>query len=90
MRRNLGKEVIYEIEQRLKLSILKGQKPKNTMEYVKSNAQELDFEVINEHIKTYVNNYTTDLGVEGNLAVKKLEDLAISAELLNDRNYFCN
>ena len=52
------------------------------MEYVKSNAQELDFEIINEHIKTYVNNYTTNLGVEGNLAVKKLEDLAISAGII--------
>ena len=83
VRRNLGKEVIDKVEQRVKLSILKGQEnPQNTMEYVKSNAQELDFEIINEHIKTYVNNYTRNLGVEGNLAVKKLEDLAISAGII--------
>lgn len=43
--------------------------PNSSANFVKSNAQELDDEVIKKHIDLYVNNYTVDLGKKGRRAV---------------------
>ena len=45
-------------------------------EFVKCHAQELDDEVIDEHISIYVNNFTIDIGDKGKTAVNKLEEMA--------------
>ena len=45
-------------------------------EFVKTHAQELDDEVIDEHIKLYINDLTLSLGDKGNRAVQTLEDMA--------------
>ncbi|MEE9368061.1 MAG: 1,4-dihydroxy-6-naphthoate synthase [Pontiella sp.] len=75
--RRLGKERIAEIEQQLKDSILVAlENPSSTTEYVKAHAQELADEVTSEHIKTYVNEFTLDLGEEGRAAISKLEEMA--------------
>jgi len=73
-RKSLGKERIARLETALKESILTAFKdPSSTTEYVKQHAQELDHEVTSEHIKTYVNEYTLDLGKEGQAAIKELQ-----------------
>lgn len=45
-------------------------------EFIKRYSQELDDEVIENHINLYVNKFTIDLGETGHNAVKKLEDMA--------------
>ncbi len=50
-------------------------KPAASREYVKSLAQEMDDDVIDQHIKLYVNEFTLSLGEKGNMAVKKLEEM---------------
>lgn len=44
--------------------------------YVSKHAQEMDKEVIKEHINLYVNDYSLSLGEEGRRAIEKLFDLA--------------
>ncbi len=41
-------------------------------DYVKQHSQEMEEEVMRQHIDLYVNNYSIDLGNEGKAAVKKL------------------
>lgn len=72
-KRSLGKEVIKEIENKLSESIKSAfENPLESKEYIKKYAQEMDDKVIDEHIKLYVNNFSIDLGEEGEKAVKKL------------------
>jgi 1,4-dihydroxy-6-naphthoate synthase len=41
-------------------------------DYVKQHSQEMEEQVMRQHIDLYVNNYSIDLGTEGKEAVKKL------------------
>ena len=54
---------------------------KKQVEYIKKNAQELDDEVIEQHIKLYVNDYTRDLG-DGIVAIEKLLKTAEELNLI--------
>jgi 1,4-dihydroxy-6-naphthoate synthase len=72
-RRGLGLELITKVEGYLKRSIeyafAHGQE---SVSYIKRHAQELEDEVINQHIKLYVNHYSLDIGESGERAVKEL------------------
>lgn len=50
--------------------------PNASIEYVKNHAQEMDIEVMYQHIKLYVNDYTADLGIKGKEAVTTLFTIA--------------
>lgn len=56
--------------------------PAESRPYVKEHSQEMEDEVIDAHIKLYVNDFTLSLGAEGKKAVSILEERArwISAE----------
>jgi len=83
VKRNLGKEVISGFEQRLKDSIEAAlEKPAETEPFVREHAQELDDRVMEEHIKTYVNQFTLGLGDEGRAAVAELERRAVAAGVI--------
>jgi 1,4-dihydroxy-6-naphthoate synthase len=83
-RKDLGEEKIVEIEQRLKHSIERAfADPESTKEYVTAHAQELADDVTSEHIKTYVNDFTLNLGNEGRAAIAKLQDMAKDAGIIN-------
>ncbi len=45
-------------------------------DYVKLHAQEMEQEVMKQHIDLYVNNYSINLGVEGRAAIAKLLEVA--------------
>lgn len=51
-------------------------------EYIKVHAQEMDEDVIRQHIKLYVNDYSLDLGAEGREAIKFLFKKGFEAGLL--------
>jgi len=46
--------------------------PKRPMHYIKQHSQELSDHVIKQHIDLYVNNYSLDIGDEGERAIKEL------------------
>lgn len=81
--KRLGAEKISEIEQQLKDSIQHAfDDPESTKDYVKEHAQELADNVTTEHIKTYVNNFTLNLGDEGRAAIEVLQKLAKAAGVI--------
>ncbi|MCZ7396996.1 MAG: 1,4-dihydroxy-6-naphthoate synthase [Candidatus Methanoperedens sp.] len=71
-KRELGKDVIIEIDRLIKKSVeyAFGHR-EQTREYIKKYARELDDSVIDRHISLYVNDYTVDIG-DGASAVDEL------------------
>ena len=75
-KKSLGAERIAEFERQLKDSIETAfADPDSTRDYIKAHAQELADSVTSEHIKTYVNEFTLDLGDEGRAAIDRLEKM---------------
>lgn len=52
--------------------------------YIRAHAQEMEPEVIQQHIDLYVNDFSTKLGEEGRAAVRKLFALANSSGLFSN------
>jgi 1,4-dihydroxy-6-naphthoate synthase len=70
-RRSLGRDLIGEIDRAVRASILWAQDNTRLCQpYIKEYAQELDDEVIKEHIGLYVNSFSERLGEEGLAAVE--------------------
>jgi len=72
-RRDLGGRLIQKIDGMLRRSIdyafTHRDEPKS---YIRTHAQEIEDEVIDQHIGLYVNDYSLDIGEEGIAAVKDL------------------
>jgi len=82
-RRSLGDETIRSVEALLRQSIVNAlADPEHTYDYVRQHAQEMDGAVLSEHVRTFVNDYSLDLGDEGLRAVEKLDELARAAGIL--------
>ncbi len=58
--------------------------PNESVDYVKQHAQEMDEEVIQQHIALYVNQYSIALGEEGKGAVNYLFEEAKRQELIHE------
>jgi len=89
-RKSLGADVINEVDLMLKKSVeFAFANRQMTRGYIKVHAQELDDEVIDQHIGLYVNDYTLDIG-DGAAAVEKLLKRAEELHLVphSDKNIF--
>ncbi len=76
-RRSLGAETARAVESLIRESAVYAREhPDEPSHYIKSHAQELDDDVIREHIDLYVNDYSLDVGRAGALAVDELMRLA--------------
>lgn len=84
-RRSFNKQLCATIDSIIKESLIYSWKhyPK-LAPFVTENAQEMEEEVMRQHIELYVNNYTTDLGEEGRNAITTLFDKAAAAGLLKE------
>ena len=53
-------------------------------------AQSMDQDVLDAHLKTFVNEFSVELGAQGKRAIKILIDKSIAAGLINDfpQDYF--
>ena len=75
IKRNLPYTIKKEIEQRIKQSIQYAlENPTETMCFVSEHAQEMDPQVMLQHISLYVNDYSVSLGDKGRNAVYHLLD----------------
>lgn len=82
-RRSLGNERIGQIDRALKASIdYAHDHPVRVRAYIREHAQEMDEQVMQQHIDLYVNAYTRDYGVEGEAAIRDLFDRADSAGII--------
>jgi 1,4-dihydroxy-6-naphthoate synthase len=72
-KRSLGAHLINNIDEVLRRSVEYAFNNRETaMKYIKEHAQELSEDVINRHIDLYVNNYSLDIGPDGEKAIKEL------------------
>lgn len=72
-RRDLGEERIRSLDQAVRQSLeYAWAHREETLPYLKAHAQELSEEVIWAHVSTYVNEFSLDVGEEGERAVAKL------------------
>jgi 1,4-dihydroxy-6-naphthoate synthase len=70
-KRSLGLKTLKKIEQVIGLSVEHSFRyPKRCLDYIQSYSQELEKEVVESHIKLYVNDFSRDLGAEGRAAVQ--------------------
>jgi len=83
IRRDLGLELAQMVDQAIRSSLLDALgTPERTMSYVQSHAQEMDPDVVTQHIKLYVNSLSMDLSAEGQAAVDLLFSKAEGAGFL--------
>ena len=73
VKRSIDKTLQQTINRVLKRSIEYAfANPLSSRDFVKANAQEMSEDVMQKHIKLYVNNYSIDLGAEGKKAIRLL------------------
>ena len=94
MRRDISQEIIRNVESGIRKSIeFAHLKPSQADEYVESHAQELSHDVVRQHINLYVNEFSLDIGQEGESAIETLFAKARGKGILpnSDKNLFaCN
>jgi 1,4-dihydroxy-6-naphthoate synthase len=84
IRRDLGLELAQMVDQAIRSSVLDAlASPDRTMSYVLSHAQEMDPDVVSQHIKLYVNSFSVDLSAEGREAVALLFSKAEAAGFIS-------
>ncbi|MDA0746945.1 MAG: 1,4-dihydroxy-6-naphthoate synthase [bacterium] len=82
-RRELGEHRIRTIDNALKASVEYAHaNPKEVRGYIRQHAQEMDEQVMQQHINLYVNDYTLDYGPEGEAALEDLYTRAEAAEIV--------
>jgi len=71
--KSLDTHLAYEIEKAIKASIsYANANPLASLDYIKEHAQEMDEEIIRQHIKAFVNDFSLQLGEQGKLALRLL------------------
>jgi 1,4-dihydroxy-6-naphthoate synthase len=71
-RRGLGRDITGRVEALVRESVLYAMANRREPEgYIKEHSQELEDSVIRQHIDLYVNDYTVDMGGEGEAAVRE-------------------
>jgi 1,4-dihydroxy-6-naphthoate synthase len=79
MRRDLGEALIRRTEQALTASVdYAFAHPDSVWPTIRRHAQEMEDEVMRQHIALYVNDFTRDYGVEGEAAIRYLLETAES------------
>ncbi len=83
-RRKLGDELIRKIDRTIRRSIEYSFAHRGeSLSYIKQHAQELQDEVINQHINLYVNDFSLEIGSVGEHAVKELFRRAEERRIIN-------
>lgn len=77
IKRDLPKETIDKVNQLIRKSIEYAyQNPSSSLNYMQQHAQEMDADVMKQHVDLYVNQYSSDLGEEGKNAITQMFNLA--------------
>jgi 1,4-dihydroxy-6-naphthoate synthase len=77
IKKSLGEELKISVEKIIRESVQYAfLHPDDSHNFIRQHAAEMNDDVIRQHIKLYVNNYSVDLGNEGLEAVRVLETLA--------------
>ena len=83
VKRSLPDELKQKINRLVKKSVeFAFENPSSALPFIKMHAQEMDEDVMYQHIKLYVNKYTIDLGDDGKTAINTLFDEAFKNEII--------
>jgi 1,4-dihydroxy-6-naphthoate synthase len=83
VRRALGRELASAVDDAVRASIeVAHGNPLASAQYVREHSQEMDPDVCRRHIALYVNDYSLDLGDEGNAAIAELLSRGAAAGML--------
>lgn len=83
MRRSFDKELCATVDNIIRQSIaLSWERYPELTDFIKDNAQEMQEEVMRQHISLYVNEYSSDLGETGRNAIQTLFDKAKAGGLV--------
>lgn len=83
IKRNLPKEIIEKVNRLIRKSIeFAFNNPNEPLSYMKLHSQEMDEEVMRQHVELYVNKYSIDLGSEGKDAISQMFNLAQQKEII--------
>jgi 1,4-dihydroxy-6-naphthoate synthase len=81
IRRDLGIETARFVDQKIRESLWYARvHPEEAWPYVKSYAQEMAEDVIGQHIETFVNDFSVEVGQEGERAVRVLLETAANQQ----------
>ncbi len=84
IRRTLGDTLAYEVDTLIRTSILYAESDKNAaMPFILRHAVQTDPGVVQQHVDTFVSEFSKDLGEQGDLAVKTLFDMAKDAGVIS-------
>ncbi len=87
VKRSLPEKVKQDINRLIRQSIrFAFDNPQYALPFIRENAQEMSPEVMQKHIDLYVNQYSLDLGTNGQQAIKYMFDFAKKQKLINDYN----
>ncbi len=77
-------KLAFKVEQLIRQSIQHAfDHPESGRDYIKAHAQEMDDDVIRQHIHLYVNNFSKDIGDEGEAAIFTFFQKAEEAGIIN-------
>lgn len=83
IRRDLGPQIAAETDRAIRRSLtLANADPEGAMDYILAHAQEMDREVVMQHINLYVNPFSLELGDQGTAAVERLLSGAEAAGII--------
>jgi len=83
MRRSFDKDLCATVDTILKESLAYSWKRYPELsDFITANAQEMEEDVMRQHIQLYVNDYSTDLGIKGRNAITTLFDKAKEGGLI--------
>jgi 1,4-dihydroxy-6-naphthoate synthase len=72
-RRDLGPDLVGQIDRAIRASVEHAfAHPADSEAFIRANAQEMDPAVMRQHIDLYVNEFSIDLGEEGDRAIEEL------------------
>jgi len=83
VKRSLPEDLKKKIDRIIKRSVEYAfENPRSAYDFIKSNAQEMNDDVMYKHIGLYVNKFSVDLGIEGKQAVNSMYQKAIEKKII--------
>ena len=83
IKRSIPEDIALKVNRILKRSLEYAiNHPEASFDFISGNAQEMDREVMNNHISLYVNEFTLSLGTKGREAIEKLFDIATEKKVI--------
>jgi 1,4-dihydroxy-6-naphthoate synthase len=82
VRRNLPHELRLKLNRVLQRSVEYAlQNPNDSLPFVRKHAQAMDEEVMRNHIRLYVNDFSVDLGIQGRKAINVLYEKSVEKSI---------